>query len=54
MLPLTLHITSPSLLCYKNMVLLGKLAQPVCSLSKGPPPGARRRFWGWLNAVFNK
>ncbi|XP_033917258.1 ATP synthase subunit s, mitochondrial [Melopsittacus undulatus] len=36
------------------MVLLGKLAHPMHSLGKLPPPGACRGFWGWLNAVFNK
>uniref|UniRef100_A0A8C3IYH5 Distal membrane arm assembly complex 2 like n=1 Tax=Calidris pygmaea TaxID=425635 RepID=A0A8C3IYH5_9CHAR len=36
------------------MVLWGKLAQPVRSLGKVPPPGTCRRFWGWLNAIFNK
>ncbi|KAM6073787.1 ATP synthase subunit s, mitochondrial isoform 1-T2 [Chlamydotis macqueenii] len=45
------HSGSPT---QKNMVLLGKLVQPVCSLSKVPALASCRHFWGWLNAVFNK
>lgn len=36
------------------MMLLGKFIQPVLSLKKLSTPGARRHFWAWLNAVFNK
>lgn len=35
-------------------MLLGKLAQPARSLSERLSAGGCRRFWGWLNAVFNK
>lgn len=35
-------------------MLLGKLTQPARSLSERLSAGGCRRFWGWLNAVFNK
>ncbi|XP_041131651.1 ATP synthase subunit s, mitochondrial [Polyodon spathula] len=36
------------------MKLLVKTAQTLLSVQKASPPSGCRRFWGWLNAVFNK
>ncbi|KPP79734.1 ATP synthase subunit s, mitochondrial-like [Scleropages formosus] len=36
------------------MRLLVKAVQTGLVLKRAPPPGPRRAFWGWLNAVFNK